>query len=299
MQRRDLLVLGCLPAMTAMAGGKERRLDLSSFELSFSTTFDDPKRPLRRVDGGPFSTRYEEWGGLRTLPGNKERELYVDPGFVPSPRGTDERGSADAPPGSPVKRLGVNPFSFSDGALNITAIPTPPALQELVDRQYLSGMISTDRFFAQRYGYFEMGARLPGGRGLWPAFWLVAKTQREHIEIDVMEAVGWDTAHVYQSTHVSPSRGSGIHVRVGGKRFDYTTGPHSYGVEWTPDELVFYIDRQETTRTDGAAFRDAPPMYMIANLAVGGDWAGAPDSDTHFPAIMRIDYIRAYRAGRG
>jgi beta-glucanase (GH16 family) len=295
MRRRGLLVLGFLPAISAMARSNGRWLDLSSFELSFSTTFDDPKRPFLRIDGGPFSTRYEEWGGLRTLPGNKEQELYVDPGFVPSPRGTDKLGNADAPPGSSVKPLGVNPFSFGDGALDITAIPTPPTLQELVDRQYLSGMLSTDRFFAQRYGYFEIRARLPSGRGLWPAFWLVSKTQREHIEVDVMEAVGWDTAHVYQSTHISPSRGKGIHVRVGGEGFDYTMAPHSYGIEWTPDELVFYIDRQETTRTNGAPFRDAPPMYMIANLAVGGGWAGTPDNDTQFPAVMRINHIRAYR----
>jgi beta-glucanase (GH16 family) len=293
-RRRDLLLLGCLPAMPAMAQSAPRRLDLSAYTPSFSTEFDNPKRPLMRSDGGPFSTRFEEWGGLRTLPGNKEEQLYVDSGFVPAHGGTDKLGRADAPAGS-QKPLGVNPFSLSDGALKITAIPTPPALQELVDRQYLSGMISTDRFFAQRYGYFEMRARLPGGRGMWPAFWLVAKTQQEHLEIDVMEAVGWDTTHVYQSTHLKLSRGKGIHVRVGREGFDYTAATHSYGVEWAPDELVFYIDGLETTRTDGAPFRDAPPVYMIANLAVGGDWAGTPDSDTRFPAVMRIDHIRAYR----
>ena len=295
MRRRDLLLLGCLPLLPATAVGKTGRLDLSRYELSFSTDFRDPKHPLLRADGGPFSSRYEEWGGLRTLPGNKEQELYVDAGFVPAHGGTDSLGRADALAGSPIKPLGVNPFSFSDGALDITAIPTPPALQELVDRPYLSGMLSTDRFFAQRYGYFEMRARLPGGRGIWPAFWLVSKTQLEHVEIDIMEAIGGDTAHVYQSTHLKATRGKGIHVRVGPDGFDYTTASHSYGLEWTPDELVFYIDGIETTRMNGAPFRDAPPMYLIANLAVGGDWAGSPDSDTRFPAVMRIDHIRAYR----
>jgi beta-glucanase (GH16 family) len=295
MRRRDLLLLGCLPALPALADTRARQLDLSSYELSFSSAFGNARHPLLRVDGGPFSTRYEEWGGLRTLPGNKEQELYVDPGFVPARGGTDTLGRADAPPGSQIKPLGVNPFSFSDGALEITAIPTPAALQELVDRPYLSGMLSTDRFFAQRYGYFEMRARLPGGRGLWPAFWLVSKTQQEHIEIDIMEAIGGDTVHVYQSTHLKPSRGKGIHVRVGPEGFDYTAAAHSYGLEWTPDALVFYIDGLETIRTDGTPFRDAPPMYMIANLAVGGDWAGTPDSNTRFPAIMRIDHLRAYR----
>ena len=294
MRRRDLLILSSLVAAPAFAQSRNRRFDLSTYELSFSTEFDNPRRPLMRVDGGPFSTRFEEWGGLRTLPGNKEAELYVDPSFVPAHTGTDELGRADALAGSRIKPLGINPFSLSHGALDITAIPAPHAQQELVDRQYLSGMISTDRTFAQRYGYFEMRAALPGGRGLWPAFWLVSKTQQEHIEIDVMEAIGGDTAHVYQSTHLKPSRGKGIHVRVGGEHFDYTT-VHTYGLEWTPDELIFYIDGSETARTEGGPFRDAPPMYMIANLAVGGEWAGNPDSNTHFPAVMRIEHIRAYR----
>jgi beta-glucanase (GH16 family) len=156
-------------------------------------------------------------------------------------------------------------------------------------------MVSTDRSFAQRYGYFEMRAQLPGGRGLWPAFWLVANTHQDYLEIDVMEAIGQDVSHVYQSTHLKPSRGKGVHLRVGGDGFDYTDVAHSYGVEWTPDEIVFYLDGDESARTDGKPFRDGSPMYMIANLAVGGHWAGAPDSSTPLPAMMRINHIRAYQ----
>jgi beta-glucanase (GH16 family) len=295
MRRRDLLLLGCTPFMPAMAEGRNRRLDLSAYEVSFATEFGDSQRPLLKSDGGPFSSRFEEWGGLRTLPGNKEEELYVDAGFIPAPEGTDELGRADARPGAGNKPLGVNPFSLSDGALAITAIPTPSTLRTSVDRPYLSGMICTDRSFAQRFGYFEMRARLPVGRGLWPAFWLVAKTQQEHLEVDIMEAVGWDTTHVYQSTHLKASRGKGIHIRVGSEGFDYTAASRSYGVEWTPQELVFYIDGLESARANAGLLQDAPPMYMIANLAVGGDWAGTPDGGTHFPAVMHIDHIRAYR----
>jgi len=298
MRRRSLVLLGCLPVFSAFGEERKRRLDLSAYEVTFTTDFHHADKPLLRVDGGPFTTRFEEWGGLRTLPGNKEQELYVDPGFVPAKDGTDAQGRADARPGA-GKPLGVNPFSIRNGVLEITAAPTPPAMQHLVDRPFLSGMLSTDRTFAQRYGYFEMRARLPGGRGMWPAFWMVAKTHEEHIEIDVMEAVGWDTTHVYQSTHLKASRGKGMHLAVAAEEFDYTRGFYSYGVEWTPDELVFYIDGHETARTDGAPFRDAPAMYMIANLAVGGDWAGTPDAETEFPAVMSIEHIRAYaRKGR-
>ncbi|HET6608499.1 MAG TPA: glycoside hydrolase family 16 protein [Rhodopila sp.] len=294
-RRRQILGLGLLSAMPALADSGGRQLDLSNYEASFAADFTGPAKPLLRSDGGPFSSRYEDWGGLRTLPGNKEQELYVDAGFIPAAAGTDARGHADAPAGSPIRPLGINPFVFESDGLEITAIQTPPPLRRAVDRPYLSGMLATDRTFSQRYGYFEMLARLPAGRGLWPAFWLVSKTYQEHIEIDVMEAVGWDTAHVYQSTHLNPSRGKGIHVKVGPEEFDYATGFHSYGVAWTPDDLVFYIDGIETTRTGGRPFRDIPPMYMIANLAVGGEWAGTPDHDTRFPAAMQIKHIRAYR----
>src|SRR3954470_16417340 len=132
MRRRDLLLLGCTPFMPAMAEGRNRRLDLSAYEVSFATEFGDSQRPLLKSDGGPFSSRFEEWGGLRTLPGNKEEELYVDAGFIPAPGGTDELGRADARPGTGHKPLGVNPFSLSDGALAITAIPTPRALRTSV-----------------------------------------------------------------------------------------------------------------------------------------------------------------------
>jgi hypothetical protein len=295
MLRRDLVLLGCIAALPAKAESRRRLLDLSNYRLTFLASFENTETPLLRRDGGPFSTRFEQWGGLRTLPGNKEEELYVDADFVPALRGTDELGRADALPGTGARPLGVNPFMLSDGALSINAIRTPPALRTLVDREYLSGMLCTDQTFSQRYGYFEMRARLPGGRGLWPAFWLVAKTQREHLEIDVMEAVGWDIAHIYQSTHLRASRGQGIHVRVGPEGFDYTAVPHSYGVEWTPEVLAFYIDGRESARVDARSISDSAPMYMIVNLAVGGDWAGTPDQNTQFPAAMRIEHIRAYQ----
>ena len=73
-------------------------------------------------------------------------------------------------------------------------------------------MISTDECFAQRYGYFEMRAQLPAGRGLWPAFWLVGKTQQYHVEIDIMEALGHERSRIYQTVHISAPRGGGGHL---------------------------------------------------------------------------------------
>jgi len=293
-----VLVMGLLAGLTTRASAGARTwppLDLSGYDLVYAAQFKGPDGPagrsLRTRPGSALATRFETWGGLRTLPGNGELQLYVDPDFAPSPTGVNAQGFADAPPGAGVAPLGLDPFRIEAGALVISATPTPAALQEVVGRPYVSGLITTEPSFRQRFGYFEMRARLPAGRGLWPAFWLVSLTHAGHFEIDVFEMLGHEPQTIYQSTH----RGDhGVHLRrdVG---FDTTADWHRYGLKWTPDALVWYVDGKETARTDGTMFRDAPPMYMLANLSVGGSWPGHPDASTRFPAEMRIDYIRAYR----
>ena len=296
MLRRKIVLLGSAglvaEALGAPVRAQRQRFDLKGFRQTFAAEFNNPRLPLSVHEGGPFTTRYEQWGGLRTLPGNKEQELYVDKTFVPATAGTDKMGHADAPPGT-GSPLGYDPFTLRDGCLDITAVPAPAALRDRVDRPYLSGLISTEWSFAQRYGYFEMRARLPSGRGLWPGFWMVSKTSAEHIEIDVMEAIG-EGNRIYHSIHVPATRGQSVHIphQV---HFDYADGMHTYAVSWTERELVFFVDGLETAKADGAPLRDAPPMYLIANLAVGGSWPGPPAISTHFPAIMQIDYIRAYQ----
>ena len=230
MLRRNVLLLGAAGMATGMLGidanTQPRRLDLANYRQTFAAEFNDPKAPLSIHDGGPFTTRYEQWGGLRTLPANHEQELFVDKSFVPAAAGTDAAGHADAPPGS-GKPLGYNPFVIRDGCLLISAVPATPTQRTRIDRPYLSGMISTEWSFTQRYGYFEMRARLPNGPGLWPAFWMVS-TSAEHVEIDVVEAIG-EGNRIYHSMHISADGGHSAHIprRLS---FDYADGMHRYGV---------------------------------------------------------------------
>ena len=280
--RRGLLLsAGCagVVGVAAAALPQGPGLDLSGYRQSFATQFDRPDAPLLVGDGGPFTSTYESWGGLRTLHGNQEQQLYVDAGFPALP--------SDAPR--------YDPFSIKDGVLEIRAVPTPPAMRDVVPLPYVSGMLSTERSFAQRFGYFEMRAQLPAGQGLWPAFWMVAKTQSEHIEIDIFEALGRDTGSVFQSLHMLKARGPGVlqHVAMPGEGYD--KGMHDYGLMWSERELRFYIDGRETLRLPGKTVQDSPPMYMIANLAVGGSWGGDADARTPFPAVMRVQHMRAYQ----
>jgi hypothetical protein len=107
-------------------------------------------------------------------------------------------------------------------------------------------------------------------------------------EIDVLEAIGSQPNVILNATH-SASMGD---VLI--KNFVPTpSGFHNYGVLWDPTNITFYLDGNPILQTATPAEMNSP-MYMIVNLAVGGNWPGSPDSSTPFPADMKIDYIRAY-----
>lgn len=160
---------------------------------------------------------------------------------------------------------------------------------------YRSGMISTGPpqgssrpGFAFRYGRAEMRARLPTGRGLWPAFWLLPADKESKPEIDVMEAIGQRPGMI--SMHLHPGRD----VKPLGKQVRDPAlrgGWHTYAVDWRPERLIWLVDGVERWRVEGSQV-PSEPMYLIANLAVGGDYPGPPGARTRFPSALEIDYIR-------
>jgi beta-glucanase (GH16 family) len=122
---------------------------------------------------------------------------------------------------------------------------------------------------------------------VWPAFWLLPADLSWPPEIDVMESVG-DPSRVYVTLHSNAVKAEGTEVAVSPGDF------HTFSVSWTRDQVVWFVDGREVKRMPTPADMHKP-MYMLANVAVGGDWAGQPDGSTPFPARMTIDYIRAYR----
>jgi beta-glucanase (GH16 family) len=206
----------------------------------------------------------------RSLPTNGELQLYVDPGL------TDAQGP-----------LGLNPFTVRGGVLEIQGAPAPEALRpRLGGYRYVSGLITTQPSLKQTYGYFEMRAELPRGKGAWPAFWLLPADLSWPPEIDVMESIG-DPTRVYMTTHSKAGGGAAAEKTV-------SEGFHTYAVSWDPKTVIWYIDGVEAAREPTPADMHKP-MFLLANLAVGGGWPGAPDATTTFPVRYRIDYIRAYR----
>lgn len=190
------------------------------------------------------------------------------------------------------KALGLNPFAHQAGQLSILAYPTPAAVRHLVwNKPYYGGAITTKFSFAQKFGYFEIEAKLPAGKGMWPAFWLmpVGGTWPDDGEIDVMEGLG-DPKVIYCTVIAGQLRKS-TPVQL---NFDASADFHRYGVLWGEREMVWFVDRKAVARAATPKVLTNQPAYIIANLAVGGSWGGYPDEHTVFPGQFVIRRIAAW-----
>jgi beta-glucanase (GH16 family) len=169
---------------------------------------------------------------------------------------------------------------------------------------YTSGMISSGRTtsllntppkFQFKYGYMEMRAKLPKGTGLWPAFWTLPSSHGWPPEIDVMEGRGDRPNDVNVGVYNKDATGKTVHgsVWVNGLA-DYTAGFHTFAVDWQPTYLNYYIDGVLRISVTDPVRIPTEPMYVLANLAVGGNWPGSPDASTPFPSDLEIDWIHVF-----
>ena len=114
-------------------------------------------------------------------------------------------------------------------------------------------------------------------------------------EIDIMEFIGDNQDVVYHTYHYFDAEGNLRSTEsmptVG---VDFTADFHTFGVEWRPGTLFFYVDGIETHRVNDPNV-SSQEMYVLANTAIGGWWAGSPDETTPFPGKYLIDYIRVYQ----
>ena len=229
---------------------------------TLTSTFDDEFNTFSASSDGSSGLWQTSLGGNnRTLSGNGEQEYYSD------------------------SSVGTNPFSDQNGVLNITAAPGTNAL----GLPYVSGAINTKNSFSQLYGYFEIDAKLPAGQGLWPAFWLLPASGAWPPELDIFEVLGSNPNTLYFSTHSSVQATQGTTLNVA----NVSSGFNLYGVMWGPQTVDLYINNVEVASMPTPADMNVP-MYMTANLAVGGYWPGSPNSSTPFPATMQINYVRAF-----
>jgi beta-glucanase (GH16 family) len=186
--------------------------------------------------------------------------------------------------------------SVSNGVLSLTA-----QKQQASGFSYTSGMISSGPAcdgcasrFTFTYGSMEMRAKIPAGQGLWPAFWTLPADLSWPPEIDVFEILGNAPHEINLTYHWPNGTGDGAQKGNAWDGPDFSAGWHTYAVDWEPGSLTWYVDGVERFRYTGVTVV-SKPMYLVANLAVGGDWPGPPDASTSFPAVYQIDFIRVWQ----
>jgi beta-glucanase (GH16 family) len=175
---------------------------------------------------------------------------------------------------------------------------------------YTSGRISTRGLFSRQQGRFEARMKLPSGRGMWPAFWLLGANLATAPwpacgEIDVMEYRGQEPGAVHGSAHGPGYSGGNARTRSftlpGGSRFD--AGYHVFAIEWKTNQITFLVDNtpyQVVTPASlpaGTRWVFDHPFFILVNLAVGGSYVGPPDAGTVFPQTLLVDYVRVYQVG--
>nr|AEW47952.1 GHF16 Protein [uncultured bacterium D1_14]AEW47957.1 GHF16 Protein [uncultured bacterium E2_1] len=191
--------------------------------------------------------------------------------------------------------------AISDGKLSIKALK-----KKYYGMEYVSVRMNTTESWT--YGYFEARAKLPGGKGVWPAFWMMPKNFQSWPldgEIDIMEYVGYDPNVVHASVHTeSYNHKIGTQKTSTKKVENAETEYHVYGLDWSETRIRAYVDGELyfTFSNDGTGNKKTwpfnAPFYLKLNLAIGGDWGGAMGVDTQiFPATYEIDYVRVYQKG--
>ncbi|WP_119843738.1 family 16 glycosylhydrolase [Reichenbachiella sp. MSK19-1] len=191
--------------------------------------------------------------------------------------------------------------SVADGLLTITAIK-----EKTENSDYSSARLVTRDKGDFLYGRFEIAAKLPAGKGTWPAIWMlptdwVYGSWPKSGEIDIMEHVGYDQNRVHITVHTEAYNHS-IGTQVGKNKVieGVSDSFHLYRVDWTPESIKGYIDDLQifdfpNEHKGSATWPFDQKFHFLLNIAVGGDWGGAEGIDeTIYPVEMVVDYVRVY-----
>ena len=189
----------------------------------------------------------------------------------------------------------------SGGRLRITA--RRESLSSAADwggQRYTSTRLITRGKAAWTYGFFEIRAKLPCGRGTWPAIWMLGTggVWPDDGEIDIMEQVGSNPSRVFGTVHTlggSGGAGQGAATQVS----DACTAFHDYQLHWTADEIAIGIDgvvhfRYPNPRSGRRFWPFDAPQYLVLNIAIGGVLGGTVD-DGIFPVTMEVEHVRVWQ----
>jgi len=165
-------------------------------------------------------------------------------------------------------------------------------------KKYAGAGINTKFSFSQLFGYFETLCRLPKGKGAYSAWWLLPTVGAwpKNGESDIFETTG-DPRFIYCTVHSPTLKGGQMQKKVA-LGFDGSASVHSYGIAWSADELVWFVDRKEVFRTATPADMKAVPMFMLLTLGASHPWDNdRPDASTPWPIQMPVYGVRAWELG--
>ncbi|SCB60484.1 Glycosyl hydrolases family 16 [Rhizobium aethiopicum] len=255
-----LVVLG-LAALPGQPSVAQEPINMNAYQLTFEENFDS-------LDVSAWGERSSRWIAHTPWNGDFGDARFTDPA-----------------PGFP--------FTTDQGILKIEA-------RKGEDGTWRSGLLSAvnpkGEGFAQQFGYFEARMKLPPGKGVWPAFWLIGLDRSKYTaEIDVLEYYGrapYEFSmgfHIWRQAHGGENSNGGYWktVQDGILNSEY----HTYGVDIQADKTAFYLDRQYLWSFDTPK-EFHMPFYPLVNLALGSGW---PIDETPNPSILLVDYIHVYK----
>ncbi|MBY5568739.1 glycoside hydrolase family 16 protein [Rhizobium leguminosarum] len=253
-----VLGLGALPGQPSVA---QESLNIDAYQLTFEESFDS-------LDVSAWGERSSRWIAHTPWNGDFGDARFTDPA-----------------PGFP--------FTTDQGVLKIEA-------RKGADGTWRSGLLSSvnpkGEGFSQQFGYFEARMKLPPGKGVWPAFWLIGLDRSKYTaEIDVLEYYGrapYEFSmgfHIWRQSQGGQNSTGGYWQKVqdGILNSDY----HTYGVDIQADKTSFYFDRKFIWSFDTPK-EFHMPFYPLVNLALGSGW---PIDETPNPSILLVDYIHVYQ----
>lgn len=274
-------IAGSVALLAALSGGGggsggASQADAGNWQMVWNDEFDAQALDVTKWSSLDSYDRDECFGG-----GNNEQQCYTS---------------------SPDN------VSISDGKLVLTARQESGLPQT---RTYTSGRVQSKGKGDFTFGKIEARIKLPSGQGSWPAFWMLP-TDRLYGgwprsgEIDIVEAVNLGVNNE-STVHGTIHYGTAHTFIGGGTELSDINAFHTYGVEWYPDEIRWFIDgNQYSRKTSNQWFSSGAPedpnapfdqnFHLILNLAIGGDWPG-PSDDQNFPRRMEVDYVRVYQCG--
>jgi len=256
-----LLVVLALGALRGQPSVAQEQLNINAYQLTFEENFDS-------LDVSAWGEKSSRWIAHTPWNGDFGDARFTDPA-----------------PGFP--------FTTDQGILKIEA-------RKEADGTWRSGLLSSvnpkGEGFSQQFGYFEARMKLPPGKGVWPAFWLIGLDRSKYTsEIDVLEYYGRAPYEFSMGFHIWRQSQGGENTTGGNWRTVQdgilNSEYHTYGVDIQPDKTSFYLDRQFIWSFDTPK-EFHMPFYPLVNLALGSGW---PIDETPNPSILLVDYIHVYQ----